>query len=160
MTRSALPLTTRALALGAVAGLRSAMAPALLSRAASGPGVGQRGDTVYAAFTLPNVSTLLTLAAIGELVVDKLPILPDRIAIAPLAGRAASGALVGAALFAAENASDQVGALLGALGAVAGASAGYYARVTATDSLGVPDLVVALVEDAVAVAGGFLALRA
>jgi len=46
--------------------------------------------------------------------------------------------------------------VLGALGAVAGTLGGYRARTRLVPALGVPDYVVALAEDVVAVGGAFL----
>lgn len=47
-----------------------------------------------------------------------------------------------------------LGAVLGVVGGVAGAFAGYDARTRLVKALKVPDLVIALLEDAVAIGGG------
>jgi uncharacterized membrane protein len=97
----------------------------------------------------------IAAAAIAESVFDKLPILPARTQPQPLAGRVFFGALSGL-LLARANARGGVaqltvvGALAGGLGAYAGTFAGYHARRTATQTTGLPDLPVALVEDALA----------
>jgi len=49
-----------------------------------------------------------------------------------------------------------IGAVLGGAGGLIGAFAGYQARTRLVRALGVPDVVIALVEDAVAIGGGFL----
>jgi uncharacterized membrane protein len=49
-----------------------------------------------------------------------------------------------------------LGVVLGAAGGVAGAFAGYEARTRLVRTLGVPDVVIACVEDAVAIAGAVL----
>jgi len=64
--------------------------------------------------------------------------------------------LSGAALCAAANQSLVVGAVLGGVGGVAGGFAGYSVRTRLVKALNVPDTVVALLEDAVAIGGGFL----
>ena len=64
------------------------------------------------------------------------------------------GAFSGAALSASANQSAAVGAVFGALGAVAGTLGGYEARTRLVRTLRAPDLVIAVVEDAVAVGGG------
>ena len=51
------------------------------------------------------------------------------------------------------------GALLGAIGAVIGTFAGYKARVGLVKSLGVPDFVVAIPEDLVAIGLALLMVR-
>jgi uncharacterized membrane protein len=49
-----------------------------------------------------------------------------------------------------------LGAVLGAVGGVAGAFAGYQARTRLVKALKVPDFVIALLGDAVAIGGGLL----
>ena len=53
-----------------------------------------------------------------------------------------------------------LGAIVGALGAVGGTLGGYKARTGLVRALGVPDYVVALAEDAVAVGGALLIIVA
>ncbi len=147
-----------AAALGAVAGLRSMMAPALLSQAV------RTGSIELEGTQLEFLSTQLTAdiatgAAVLELIADKLPFTPDRTSPGPLIARAASGALVGAALCAARKKELLPGILVGAFAAVAGAFAGYLVRRSLTQNLDAPDLLVALAEDAVAVGVGTVALR-
>jgi len=149
----------RALGLGAVAGLRSAMAPALLSRAASRGELEGVEATVFAPVASAKVSRVLTLLAAGEAVADKTPVVPSRTSAPALLGRAASGALCGAALFAAWRRPGATGAALGAVAALAGAFAGEGFRERGARRLGAPDLALALVEDAAALGGGLLALR-
>lgn len=70
------------------------------------------------------------------------------------------GALTGACLAAAGSASIVLGAIVGIAGALAGAFGGYYVRVGLVRSLQVPDFVIALPEDLVAIGLGlFLASR-
>jgi uncharacterized membrane protein len=88
-------LVWRAVGLGAIAGMRSMAAPAALSRAAERGDVGSLEGTLFAALGSPGVSTVLRLFEIGEMFVDKLPVVvPSRTSPPPLSGRAASGALV------------------------------------------------------------------
>jgi len=95
---------------------------------------------------------LLTAAAIGELVTDKLPSTPSRTAPMGLAVRVVTGALTGACI-GASTSGALLGAVLGIVGSLAGCFAGYAARTRLVQSLGVPDFVVAFAEDLVAVAG-------
>ena len=71
-----------------------------------------------------------------------------------------TGGLAGAALVAGRGGSLAVGAVVGALGAVVGTLGGYRARTGLVRALGVPDYVVALAEDVVAVGGAFLIVAA
>jgi uncharacterized membrane protein len=66
------------------------------------------------------------------------------------------GVLSGAAVAAAGAQSIGLGAVLGVAGALAGAFAGYEVRKRLVRALKVPDFVIALLEDAVAIGGGLL----
>ena len=103
---------TGAAALGAVAGLRSMMAPALLSQAARTGSIALEG-TQFEFLSTQRAADIATGAAVLELVGDKLPFTPDRTSPLPLIARAASGAMVGAALCAARNKDLLPGALVG-----------------------------------------------
>ena len=147
-------LSTPALAagLGWTAGMRSMTAPALLSRALrSRRHVPQPADALGSTLA----RRLLTVAALGELVGDKLPGVPDRTAPPVLAGRIASGALVGAATAAARREPLLLPALAGVGGAVAASYALLALRRAAVDATGLPDAVVAVIEDALTVALGW-----
>src|SRR5689334_20582799 len=96
---------------------------------------------------------LFTLLAIGELIADKLPFTPSRLSPGPLIGRILLGGLSGSVLCAAAGQSVLAGALAGGVGGVAGAMAGYHVRRALTQSMRIPDFVIALIEDAIAIAG-------
>src|SRR5918995_4569994 len=149
----------RALGLGAVAGVRSMSAPALLSRAASRSEIEGIEDTLFAFLASPRAARILTVLAIGEALADKLPFSPDRISVPGLIGRMGSGGLVGAALFAAAERRTTIGAGLGLLSAAAASYPSYYLRVKTQEKLGAPNWAVGLVEDALAEGAGLLALR-
>lgn len=148
----------RSLGLGAISGLRSMSGPAFLSRAAAQGHIPLDG-TNFAFLGSPRVSKALLVAELGELLGDKLPITPSRTALPPLLGRAAAGALVGAALFASEERRTAAGAAVGSTVAVAAAFAGERVRALAGERLGLPDLLVALAEDAVILLGGSRLLK-
>jgi uncharacterized membrane protein len=106
--------------------------------------------------------SLFVMFAVIELVVDKLPNTPSRTAPAGLAARAVMGALSGAAVAIGSQTgtSGIVGAVLGLIGAVATAYAGYYIRRGLVMQMNLPDFVVAVVEDLLAISGGlFLVSR-
>jgi uncharacterized membrane protein len=139
--------------MGCVCGLRSMTAPAVVAWGAHLGWLHLQGGLL--AFFAHKISLVIfSLFAIGELIADKLPFIPARTQAGPLAVRVIFGALCGAALcISAATASPMVGGLLGGVGGVAGAFAGYtYRRQLAAM---VPDLVLALLEDLVAVGGGF-----
>jgi uncharacterized membrane protein len=140
--------TGKALALGAISGLRSASGPAFVGRAAN------RGDmdldgTSLAFLGSPRLSKALTLAQLGELLGDKLPVTPSRTAWPPLLGRAVLGGLVGAAAFVSEGRRAAPGAILGSSAAVAAAFGGENLRTLVVSRTRLPNPVVAVAEDAV-----------
>jgi uncharacterized membrane protein len=149
----------RTLGLGAVAGVRSMSAPALLSRAASRGDIGGIEGTPFAFLASPRTARILTVLAVGEALADKLPFSPDRISAPGLVGRMASGALVGATLFAAAERRTPLGAGFGLLAAVSASYPSYYLRVKTQEKLGAPNWAVGLVEDALAEGAGLLTLR-
>jgi len=103
----------RTMGLSAISGSRSALGPALVlaERRRGGPWRG----FVYA------------LAA-AELVADKLPVTPDRIARGPLLLRCASGAWVGATRARRGSGARAAGALLGTIAALGSAFASHRLR--------------------------------
>jgi uncharacterized membrane protein len=99
---------------------------------------------------------VFTTLAIGELLVDKLPQTPSRTAPLGLGARIVAGAVTGACVASGGGQVALLGALLGATGGVVGAFAGYQARTRLVKALGIRDVVVAIVEDVVALAGSLL----
>lgn len=125
----------RVAALGFVCGLRSLLGPALVASAAPARG-----------------KLALRLLSAGELIADKLPKTPSRISPLPLAGRIVSGTIVGAVVCHEAKKSLWLGGLLGGVSALAGSYGGYYGRKALARRL--PDPIVAVMEDAFAVAVG------
>jgi len=99
------------------------------------------------------LAVVFSLLAVGELIGDKLPQIPNRTDIGPLIARMVFGGLCGWALAMNGHAAVAAGVACGAVGAVVGAFAGFYAR-RAITRRGVKDFPVALIEDIVAIAGG------
>lgn len=144
-----------AFGIGLVIGLRSMTGPALVCWAAHLGWLNLEGSRL--AFMQSTVATYgFSAAALGELIADKLPFIPNRTSPGPVFGRIVLGALSGAALCVAAGYSSAVGAILGGLGGVIGAFAGYQARAVLVKTSHLPDWVIALLEDLVAVGGGFL----
>ena len=145
----------KALGLGGIAGLRSMAAPAILSRSIVEGHVDNLEGSSFAALGSPGVSRALRILEVGEMVGDKLPIAPSRTFVPALLVRAASGALVGAALFTSqEGRRAAAGGALGAIAALTAAYAGEKLRVEGAQRLGVPSIVLALLEDGLVLFGG------
>jgi uncharacterized membrane protein len=136
------------LILGAVTGMRSILGIALL--AWCGPPLGWLSSIWGRGVT--------GLAAIGELIGDKLPKTPSRLSPGPLGGRLVLGGIVGWLLTVPSHAPVWIGAPLGAAAAAAGAFAGNKLRAAAGRKTGVPDLYFAALEDLIAIGAGLFAL--
>jgi len=140
--------------LGAVAGFRSMAAPALLS--ANLVKFHPRGlaGSPLRYLQKPLVARGLQLLAGGELVGDKLPQAPNRIAPPVLLGRLLSGALVGAALYKANHDKALNGALLGSAVAGVATFGSFWLRQKATKSSGLSSALVGGLEDVVVFTSG------
>lgn len=141
--------------LGAVTGLRSMTGAALVARELSTRGAPSRWrrrshSTLERWLTDRKVARALQVMAAGEILVDKLPGAPDRVAPASLAARAAVGAILGAAVAGDER--RGAGAAVGAVAAIAACFAGWWLRREAGRATHLPDAALAVAEDAVAVA--------
>jgi uncharacterized membrane protein len=143
-----------AFAIGVVAGLRAMTAPAVVSWGAHLRWL-NLGETWLSFLGTRAAALIFSVLAIGELVNDKLPKTPSRKAPASFGFRIVSGAFSGLALATAGQQSAFAGAIMGGLGAVVGTLGGYEVRTRLVKALRVPDMVIAVVEDVVAVGGGF-----
>lgn len=153
------PDALRTAALGAISGLRSMAAPALLARAASRGDVAGLRATPFALLGGGRASTALQVLMVGEMIGDKTPFVPSRVSAGPLFGRVLSGALVGSAHFASRRRQGLSGALLGAASALAGVYAADRLRSATTQGLGLPDPLFGLLEDGLILIGGSRLLR-
>ena len=146
-----------AILIGIIAGLRSMTAPAVISGAARLGWI--HLDSTWLAFLGYSWTPwILSVAALGELIVDKLPSTPSRKAPPSFIFRIVSGAFSGAAIGVSRG-SLLLGIVGGAIGAVIGTLGGAAARSALAKIIG-KDLPAALLEDAVAVIGAILILKA
>ncbi|WP_210521066.1 DUF4126 family protein [Hymenobacter terricola] len=142
-----------------LAGMRSMSAPAFLSHYLSRqPSSGLAGSKLRF-LQKPVTANVLKLLAAGEMVADKLPTTPDRIAPPVLLGRLLSGALVGAGWYKSRHGSAIGGGLLGGLAAVAATFISYALRTGISKQSGTPIALVGVGEDALVMAGGAALVR-
>ena len=127
------------------------VAPAAIAWAAQF-GLSELRQTTLWFLAAPATAYIFTALACAELVGDKLPFTPSRLSIGPFVGRIVMGALCGMALCAATHQPLTFGGMAGGFGALAGAYIGYHVRRLLTRRLKLPDFLVALAEDAVAIA--------
>ena len=141
--------------IGLVAGLRSLTAPAVVAWAANLGWINLHSSPL-AFMGSKWAAVIFTVLAVVELVADQLPSTPARTGAVGLSARIVTGALTGACLAAAGNAAVWMGGIAGIVGAIVGAFGGYHARVGLVRSLRVPDIVIAIPEDAIAIGLGLL----
>ena len=149
----------QAACLGVIAGMRSMAAPALVSGHLArnqSPGLGPSPLRWLGTAKAAKVTKFL---AVGEIIGDKLPFTPSRIAPGPLFGRILSGGLSGATLCSARGKRADWGAVIGAAGAVAGAYGFYHLRQALARNLPIPDPVLGAAEDVLAYGSGWLVLK-
>ena len=137
--------------IGLFAGLRSLTPPAMVAW-------GVHLDWLRLARPLSLIGSIpaviiLSLLAVVELMVDKLPNTPNRTAPLGLIARIVTGGLTGACVSRGGGKSALVGAGLGVIGGVVGCFGGYQVRAWLVKSLRLPDFNVALVEDLIAIGG-------
>jgi uncharacterized membrane protein len=141
--------------LGCVDGLRSLTAPAIVCWAAHFGWLHFAG-TKFAFIDHRSTLMVFTMLAIIELVADKLPNTPARTAPVGLIARIVLGGASGLAIAASAGMSGPLAGVIASIGAIAGAFAGYHIRRAVVFKANVPDLVAAVAEDAIAIAGGLL----
>lgn len=144
-----LGMTLLAFVLGIVAGLRSMTPLAAVSWAAY-LGWLPLHDTRLAWLGQVVTVFIVSAAALGELIVDKLPNTPSRKMPIGFGARVVVGALCGAAV-----GMIIAGLLAGAIGAVLGTLSGAALRARLAKAIG-KDLPAALIEDVVAIGGALL----
>jgi|SRR5579863_4160392 len=143
--------------IGVVTGLRSLTGPAVTSWAARLGWLSLVGTPMRFMSSIVTV-TIFTLLALLELIGDQLPSTPARTAPLGLSARVVMGGLCGATIAVAGGESMALGIVLGVIGAIVGTYGGYQARTRSVKALGVPDVVIAVIEDIVAIGGGLLVL--
>jgi uncharacterized membrane protein len=148
-----------ALLIGVIAGLRALSAPAVVAWAGA---LGWLNlDGTWAQWVAhPITVAVLTILALGELITDQLPRTPSRKVPQQFGARLATGAFSGAVLASGAVLNPTAWVIVGAIGAamigaVIGTLGGAEARTRLVAANGGHDLPVALVEDAIAIVGGF-----
>lgn len=137
--------------LGAVTGMRGLMGLAMVSRELSDRRRLPRGASQLEAWLAEDmVAITLSALALGELVADKVPGIPDRINPGSLLGRGLVGGLLGAIAAGADDRAP--GATVGVAAAVGVSFAAWLARREVGRITLLPDAALALAEDAVAIA--------
>jgi uncharacterized membrane protein len=141
--------------LGWVTGLRSMAGPAVVCWAAH-LGWLHFAGTKLAFISHPAMLIAFTLFALIELTLDKLPKTPPRTEPLGLIARLIFGCLCGISLAISTGGGAAIAAAAGVTGALAGTFVGYNIRQALVFRAHLPDFGVALAEDVIALAVGFL----
>lgn len=132
--------------LGGISGLRSmAGIAALVNYVQRNPLEAEQYPEILRS---PAAAALLRVAQVGETIGDKLPFTPSRLTLFPLFGRLMVGGVVGALVYREDR---LMGGVYGAGAALIGSYLGNRIRKQIVEETGIPDPLIALIEDAVAV---------
>ena len=141
--------------LGLTAGMRSMSSPAIVSQLAKA-GLMPVENSPLEFLNRPATAKTTAVVAVGEIIADKLPFMPKRTDTPALIARAISGGFSGGAVCLSKKRSVLAGALLGALAAVGATYGAYTLRKQAGQRSGLPDPVIAVIEDATVAGCGAL----
>jgi uncharacterized membrane protein len=144
----------QAIGLGAIAGLRASVAPAVASNYLSKHPDSDLRHSKLRFIQKPATSLITKILSIAEFAADKAPQAPNRIILPQVAARVASGALVGATMFKANRESALKGAMIGGAAALVTTFASFYGRKYLDKIPHVKDTFVGAFEDAIAVSSG------
>src|SRR3954467_2113223 len=104
--------------LGVLAGMRSASAPAIPSHILSHHNSGHLAKSSLDFMQSENIAITMKPFAVGELLFDKLPQMPNRTKPISLVARCLSGSLAGASIYKASGKKALTGAVLGSVAAL------------------------------------------
>lgn len=141
----------RSFAFGISAGMRTMMPGAVLTQQLADDGLKRGSGPVWSFLRRDGTRKVALVSAVGELVGDKLPVTPNRIEGNAGRGRLVIGAVMGglvASGVGARSGGLVIAVATGALGGAVGSYGGFYARKAIVEQYGLPDLPVALIEDA------------
>ncbi|TWR31315.1 DUF4126 family protein [Mucilaginibacter pallidiroseus] len=144
----------RAAGLGAVAGMRTFLAPAIISHFYSRhKSQNIEGSAVGFVQTIPTSKVFKVLAA-GELIGDKMPMAPNRTEAPGLIGRIVTGVFTGATIYKADSKNALLGGLIGGTAAAAATFGCFFLRTTLNKKTALPNFVTGACEDALAITLG------
>lgn len=145
--------------MGAIAGMRTMAAPALLSEYLNSESARGLKNSKLSFVRNTMTSRVFEFLAAGEMAADKSDNAPARIEPMGLMGRILSGAFVGSVIYVYGKKSFLEGAIVGGVSAAASTFISYYSRKALDENTSISDKAIGAVEDA-AVIGGSVALKA
>jgi len=149
----------QALSLGILAGMRTFAAPVIVSHILSRHPVKALSGSPLKFMQSSMVATGLKIAAVGELVGDKLPFTPNRTETGGVIGRCLSGALAGATVYKANSRNVAIGALIGSAAALAGTFGCYFLRKTIVKKTRIDDPWIGALEDTIVIGSAIILVK-
>jgi uncharacterized membrane protein len=150
---------SRIISLGIISGMRATFAPAIaahyLSKQSNTPLAKSKLGFMQSATT----AVVTKLLGAAEITTDKLPNTPNRIIAPQIIARVISGALAGAVISTADKANIANGIVIGGATALAATYGTYYLRKFIDDSTFIKEPVTGVLEDALALTIGVLAMK-
>jgi uncharacterized membrane protein len=144
----------QAAALGVLAGMRTASAPAIASHILSGRRSAELSKSPLSFMQSKYTAIVMKVFAVTELIGDKLPGTPNRTAPMGVTFRCLSGSLAGASIYKASGNNVLAGALIGAAIAFGATFGSYLLRKSFVDKFKIFDPFVGAVEDAIVIGSG------
>lgn len=142
-------------ALGVLAGMRTASAPAITSHILSHHHQSKRFSNSSLGFMrYDDVATALKVFALSELIADKLPSTPNRIKPFALFARCLSGGLAGASVYKASGNNAVNGGLIGTAAAFVSTFGSYLLRKSVVRQTRIFDPLIGAIEDALVIGAG------
>ncbi|MCO5947570.1 DUF4126 family protein [Mucilaginibacter flavidus] len=142
------------LGLGILAGMRTTSAPVIACQILSKHPSKHLAGSPLRFMQSPNAALGMKLLALGEVVGDKLPNTPNRIAVGGVVGRCLAGSLAGASIYKATGNNALVGALLGSAVALGCTFGSYYLRRFVVAKTDIFDPYIGAIEDVVVAGAG------
>lgn len=144
----------KAASLGAIAGMRTFYAPAVISHAYSRLPANGLDESPLQFMQSVTTSKVFKLLAIGELVGDKLPNAPNRTDLPGLVGRIVSGALAGSVVYKAEHKQPLLGGIIGGAAAAASTFGCFFLRKLVVKKTRISDAYIGAMEDLLVIGSG------
>lgn len=148
-----------AAAAGTLAGMRSTAAPSVIAAWSLSAGLPPRARRAERLLARPAIAAALGAAVLGEVIADKLPGMPPRVAPPALLGRSISGACAGWLIAHRYQRSAAPATMIGGASAVLSTMASYRLRRRALRADIASSPVLGLLEDGVVAAGAVLLWR-
>jgi len=140
--------------IGTLAGMRTSSAPAITSQILSRHHSKRLEKSPLKFMQSKTVANVLTALSVIEVIADKLPTAPNRIAPGGIIFRGLSGALAGASIYKASGNNVITGTLVGAAAAVTSTYISFFLRKGIVKNTSIADPIIGTLEDAFVVGAG------